>query len=786
MKTIVNVMNKQTNTMTLSGFWRKLNSLKRQRQTLNESSRNLIARLIIGGTTLIVGVSAYWSYQIVRNLLLDNLKANAFADVEKGAKEIDTWLLMLRDRVETLSNSPTIRPLDWSMADPYLQLELDRQTDFFKFTQILADGHVGNTAVGFIPHRTVSDRVYFQKAMAGHTYVTDPLVSRTTGLIQVIIATPIWSVPILQSSNLSNEDVDIRTHSLTALGLDTDPRKVPEPIGVFQGGVTIDRVTEVVDQLAYGNGSYPFALNSEGRAIVHPNPELISTHEQPGASFLDAADPDLSWIAQNMVKKDQGIELAIINGEPQYVAYLPLQQADWSVALVIPRSNIENQLIPLDLMALLMAGLIVTLMTVLWRVQNTETQQLRRLKEAAESTNRAKSEFLANMSHELRTPLNTILGMSEALQEHVFGELNEQHQQPLKMIERSGAHLLSLINDVLDLAKIESGQLMLSCERTAIIPLCQSSLAFIQQQAFKKDIHIKKHFASNLPKVMVDERRMRQALINLLSNAVKFTPEGGKITLEVSVIPSLANAENNTISEQSYMSIAVRDTGIGIAPEHLKKLFQPFVQIDSALNRNYEGTGLGLALVQHIVTLHGGQVTVISDVGLGSCFTMHIPCDVSLTPQSETYPLSSIDTSQSVNVLSHSTVTQDASVILLAEDNMENISAVSRYLEAKGYHIVVARNGDAAVEMASSCSPDVILMDIQMPGMNGLDAIQHIRASSQLVDVPIIALTALAMSGDRQRCLEAGATEYLSKPASLKHLQTMIQDLLKGQEVKSR
>jgi PAS domain S-box-containing protein len=230
---------------------------------------------------------------------------------------------------------------------------------------------------------------------------------------------------------------------------------------------------------------------------------------------------------------------------------------------------------------------------------------------------RMKDEFLATMSHELRTPLNAILGMTEILQDEIFGEINENQLNSLATIEHSGNHLLELINDILDVSKIASGQIELDYQNIAITSLCQQSLDFIKPQAAKKSIQTKIKLPVDLPSIDIDERRVRQALINLLSNAVKFTPEGGCITLEV-ICPI-------TIKQQSYVQINVKDTGIGITPENLQKVFEPFIQVDSALNRNYEGTGLGLALVKRIVELHQGEVTLTSELGVGSCFAMVLP-----------------------------------------------------------------------------------------------------------------------------------------------------------------
>ncbi|MBD2341464.1 AAA family ATPase [Calothrix sp. FACHB-156] len=244
---------------------------------------------------------------------------------------------------------------------------------------------------------------------------------------------------------------------------------------------------------------------------------------------------------------------------------------------------------------------------------------------------RLKDEFLATMSHELRTPLNAILGMTEGLQDEVFGKVNDKQQRALKTIESSGNHLLELINEILDLSKIASGQIQLNCANTAIIPLCQQSLEFIKPLAAKKSIQIESKLPIDLPTLYIDELRIRQVLINLLNNAVKFTPEGGSITLEF-ISPSATEPQN-------YLQIAITDTGIGIAPENFQRVFEPFIQIDSSFNRNYEGTGLGLALVKRIVELHGGEVTLTSELGVGSCFAIYLPlrvdnfCDSGIEPR---------------------------------------------------------------------------------------------------------------------------------------------------------
>ena len=380
-----------------------------------------------------------------------------------------------------------------------------------------------------------------------------------------------------------------------------------------------------------------------------------------------------------------------------------------------------------------------------------------------------KDEFLANMSHELRTPLNSILGMNEALQDQVFGVVNERQTKALQTVEGSATHLLALINDILDVSKIESGQVTLDLTATGITSLCESSLVFIKQQAHSKRIQVISHIPQYLPQLMLDERRIRQVLINLLNNAVKFTPEGGKITLDVTRI---LDKDEKT----SFLSFAVIDTGIGISAANISKLFQPFIQIDSALNRQYVGTGLGLALVKRIAELHGGQVKLTSELGVGSRFTVELPFNIA-EPDLESTSQGELGTDDSQQVNDENAISP---LILLADDNKANIITFSSYLEAKGYTMLIANNGQEVIDLAKSHQPALILIDIQMPVLDGLEAMKQMRLDPTLVNTPIVALTALAMAGDREKCLEAGANEYLTKPIRLKTLADTIRNVLKN------
>lgn len=381
---------------------------------------------------------------------------------------------------------------------------------------------------------------------------------------------------------------------------------------------------------------------------------------------------------------------------------------------------------------------------------------------------RLKDEFLANMSHELRTPLNAILGLTEVLGDGIYGEMTQRQRRSLETIERNAQHLLALINDILNLAKIEAGQMSFQPVATSIANVCQGSLVLVRQQACKKNINIRLEIPERSPIVYLDQLRIRQALINLLGNAIKFTPVGGDIQLRLTLEP-----------DQQQVSLRVRDNGIGIAAADQQELFQPFVQLDRSLTRRFAGTGLGLALVKKIAELHGGSVSVTSALGVGSDFAIHLPW--SPPPEANLATIINPDiSSPSIDGLEQKAIAPAATqtLVLIADDDDDNIETLWDYLSGRGYHLIRAKNGREAVTLATTEQPDLILMDIQMPELNGLEAIAQLRAQPQTIKIPIIALTALAMDRDRQKCLDAGANLYLPKPFRLKNLTRHMKTLL--------
>lgn len=389
------------------------------------------------------------------------------------------------------------------------------------------------------------------------------------------------------------------------------------------------------------------------------------------------------------------------------------------------------------------------------------TQELSAVNAKLLRSARMKDEFLATVSHELRTPLSVILTITEAMEDQVYGELGGTQAKALQRMRKSGRHLLALINDILDVSKIESGKLDLEIGPLSLQTICEDSIQMVQEAATAKRLVLTPTIDPTISLFYADGRRLMQMLVNLLNNAIKFTPTSGHIGLDV---------HGDRAREAIYF--AVWDTGIGIAERDMPRLFHPFVQLDSRLAREYQGAGLGLALVYRLAELHGGSVAVESVVNQGSRFTISLPWRpttlMTMLPHATEGTLSTTSPASPTEY-------QQAPLLLLVEDNAISMEALEAYLRSLGYRMILAHTGAESILQAKEHQPDLILMDIQMPEMDGLEAIQQIRRYPMLAHTPIIALTALAMPGDRERCLAAGATAYLSKPVSLHHLKQVIQ-----------
>lgn len=627
----------------LSTIWLKSNIQRYnpvdKNYLLKRRSRNLLLLSTLVIVSLSISATAMISYDIVKGLLLDSLKQQALLKTQQSQSYIDNWLAIRKTEIKTLANSPVVRSLNWPITKPYLQSELKRLQTFLLIARATSNGEVITTQGNRL---NAKDREYFRLAMAGETSAADPVIGRTKKTLQIQISSPI-------------------------------PAETgTKPAGVLMGPIEINRVVEVISNLYQGNGSYAFALNSQGIPIAHPDTRLIGTPEKIAMSFLNSPNPKLAEIAQKMVAKGTNIELAQLDGKWSYIAYTPLMEANWSVALVVPQENIESPLQALNLLAMVLAGLLVVGLISGWRqVQLYEQIRDRALiySQQAEELSKALKELQNTQAQLIQTEKMSSLGQLVAGVAH---EINN----PANFIHANLAHASEYTGDILDLLKLyqqtypnptpeicdraenldieflaeDLPKLMTSMQvgtkRIRQIVLSLRNFSRLDEADMKcVDIHegldnslmilshrlaatpehpeiqiIKKY--GNLPLVECYAGQLNQVFINTLTNAIDALEEANQ---NQSFQDLKANPNQITIQTQldkSQAIIQISDNGIGMSENVKQRVFDHMFTTKPV----GKGIGLGMAIAyQIVVEKHAGMIAVDSTPGHGTEFTIQIP-----------------------------------------------------------------------------------------------------------------------------------------------------------------
>lgn len=404
------------------------------------------------------------------------------------------------------------------------------------------------------------------------------------------------------------------------------------------------------------------------------------------------------------------------------------------------------------------------------------TRELETLNNELKRSNKLKSQFIANMSHELRTPLNSIIGFSESLLEMPVGTLNKKQERYIGNIHTSGNHLLQLINNILDIAKIETGRLTLYCEQFQLAPVVEETISVVEMLARKKDLSLRYEIADGVDALVADRVKFKQMLYNLLSNAIKFTPGKGEVHLKAGPMEHFEDLSPGIKHfGQKLIHVSVKDTGIGIQPEDMERIFDEFEQADSSYTREHEGTGIGLSLTKKLVEMHGGYIWAESEMGKGSTFNFVMPVTQEKMAAAFTQPQRAEDTPVSVASLADPLpATGTKNTILIVEDDLATAELLMLQLKGSGYDVAHAGDGEEAVRKAVELGPFAIILDVMLPGKDGWEVLQEIKGRQETKDIPVIIYSVIE---NRQLGFALGATDYLAKPVDRKTLISRLDEL---------
>ncbi|MDH6061044.1 hybrid histidine kinase/response regulator HrmK [Chrysosporum bergii ANA360D] len=518
------------------------------------------------------------------------------------------------------------------------------------------------------------------------------------------------------------------------------------------------------------------ALNSVTVAIALLQPQTnmaqicyVSSPPSPQSISIENKGQKLQWQLQAVIATQDLQQME--SQQPNHVQSLTDDVGSVIGWLIISQTGSKSHgksltPWPSSLMTQLLRRAIQQCVTAL--VQTRKIQSLQQHAQQLERSNQLKNQFLANTSHEIRTPLSSIIGFSQLILAQGYDSSRENHQEYLKIIESSGKHLITLINDILDLSKIEANQLEVEWESINVPELCRNVLSLVKEKAANKGLKLQLILHPDVTTLAADPLRVKQMLWNLLSNAFKFTNTG---TVGLEVLP-----------KDEFIHFIVWDTGIGISPENQRRLFEPFFQIANPVAHRSEGSGLGLTVTQKLAEIHGGWLQVESQVDQGSRFTIILP----MKPAGEAGKYQEdVDQIRPVDqeVYQEDEKAQTYLDILLVENDLANGELIRIYLGTLGYTVTWVKNAAEMWSALTQVNPMVILMDIRLPDGNGLQLVQQLREEAKYQKIPVIVQTAMAMKGDRETCLAAGVDDYISKPIDLSLLANLVAKYCKAMSI---
>jgi signal transduction histidine kinase/DNA-binding response OmpR family regulator len=662
------------------------------------------------------------------NLLNEQIILNS-DKTKRVAVQIEQWLEKRKTEIATLANTPVIRSMDWNRSGSFLKNKHQTMPWFYIFAQISPDGSYYNSKVGFAKGKNLSDRAHVKAALEGTVYASDPVNSRTLNSDIVAVTSPIYK----------------------------NDEKGAEIIGVFGGMIDTKTIAQEAAKFTNGPRSYAFVTNSTGVAIAHPDPERTGNINTNAISLLEDKDSGLREVAKSMLNGNDGWVKTNLGGHSVYASYTPISGAKWYLATVTDAAFMISKIRYFDYAGVSLLISMISIFFLILRFRQSEVRNIKKQHELSDEKNRAKDVFLANMSHELRTPLNGIIGYGQLIGRSDNVKNDTSVMQGVGVILSSAQHLLSLINRILDLTKIESGRIDLEVRPVALRSIFKELVLVFDIEKLKYRADFQCEISPELPNViLLDPEKVKQIVTNVVINAFKY---GNKSLVQV-------HASKVNQAGKLLLVIDVSDKGQGMTEEQVKVAFVPFHQLQAASS----GVGLGLSIVERLVSIMGGSVVIDSAPGRGTKVSIKLPLKVA-----EANDVISMGDAIRIPV---GLVGKVRPKVLVVDDNLTNLNFIADLLTPVGFEVSQCTNVLDALSAYQGKDYDLIVTDLVMPGKNGTELINTIRRGKKTPNIPIIVTSASAFTEDSEKSLSAGANVFLPKPINIEDFLNNTSSLL--------